>query len=283
VSLQLIADETDQRDRKRYLGNIAHRIAAIHPAEAAGVLEMIPEQDRSHIAMKVAITMAPADAREAKRIADRISNIEHRSYALGMMGNSINNTQPQLAIEWLAEAFELLEQRVDAGGNSGFAHVPLTTAVALLPTAQSVDPDRFSEYFWQAVSFRRDVAYGSTSMSLGRQGRNKHLRVADPVLGALASRYDRRVGERLIMPPDDESLEDGFGDAPDFLLGAIAIFDPERAVRAVDAMPDETNREQFQKHEAWQQVFRMLSLEPNQRWAWLIEHHYRMWQPGKVD
>jgi hypothetical protein len=244
---------------------------------------MIPEQSRSQSAMKVAITMASADSLEAKRIADSISTVEDRAYALGMMADGIHDAQPEFANKCLVEAFDLLEQHVNLGGQSRSLHVPLTTAVALLPAARRIDPDRFSEYFWQALSFRRDTAYGNTSMALGRNGHNNHLRVADPVLGALLSRYDSRAGKRLMMPPDDESLEDGYSDAPYFLLGAMVFVDPERAVRAADALPDETNVEQYHKHTAWHQVFSMLNLTPEQRWDWLIEHQYQVWQPGTVD
>lgn len=282
-SLELITAEQDQRARNRYLSNIAMRIAAIDPAESERVLLMLPMPSRIRPAARVAVAMASSDAERALKIADTISDRLQRAYVRGLMAGTFPDSRSAEAKRMLESAFELLDEHVRSGIRSSGNQSPIMIAVALLPTAKKVAPVRFAEYFWRALSYRQNVTHGNTSSLLGPYGHNDHLRTADAVLGAFLSRYNPHVGELLTMPASDETLEDGFAEAPYFLLGATAIFDPEAAVRAATALPDETNRQQHNKHAAWRQVLAMLRRSPAERWDWLMEHQYFLWQPGEVD
>jgi len=109
------------------------------------------------------------------------------------------------------------------------------------------------------------------------------MRLADPVLGAFLSRYDRRQARLLTLLPGDQTLDLGFRDASYFLLGALAILDPETAIRTAAKMPDSTHDQRESKRQAWDKVLHMFGKSTAERWDYLLDHQYYIWRPDKVD
>jgi hypothetical protein len=226
--------------------------------------------------------MAKVDLPRAERIARSAARDSRMSaFALGMIALAAENAPAEHRVKLLDEAYDILDGQV--GVSDTHVYTSMTVAVGLLPVVEQVAPDSLDEFFWRALSMRTDVTLGNESRALGRNGPGNAWRLADPVLGACLARYDRQTAQLLTLTPGDETLELGYFDAPFFLLGSLAILDPQTAVNTLARMPTGENRKQKAACEAWKQVVPMLVRSTTERWDWLMEHQYGIWRPDTVD
>jgi hypothetical protein len=155
--------------------------------------------------------------------------------------------------------------------------------VALLNVVERVAPEDLGERFRQVLAWRKNLTYGNESRALGRNGQGNRLRLSDPVLAAFVVRYNRSAARELLMPADDESLEIGGDETPQFFFGALACIDPAAALAAVPKLPETSNRERERKFKAWAEVTKALSLDADARWEWIQDRQYSLWIADRVD
>lgn len=273
------------KDDDRYRSNIAHQIADIDPELAEKLLNQVKHASkREQKTVRVCYRMSKVDPQRARRIADTIREIPSlRAFALGAIATGNPNSDIAACRKLLDEAFGILQTEVDHEGRGGSNFLPLVVAVGLLPMIEESSPDLLDDYFWRTLSLRTDHSIGNRIRTLGRHGPNDAMRMADPVLAACLFRYDASVAWQLTIMSGDETLNPGPRDAPHFLFGALAMLDPETAVRAAMKLPDTTDREVKAKYRAWDQVISMLDKSAHERWQYLMDRELDLWQPGKVD
>jgi hypothetical protein len=268
----------------RALGNIAHRVAATHPAECEKLLGRLgPLHDM--YAVRACYRMATVDPRRARKLADRIKDPIHRGHALGAIAHALAEHDLSGAKKMLRDAFTQLETAEVPSEPRPFT--ALKVAVALLPTVERIDVALLREYLSKTLSLRDSTTSNSVCRGpvceFGRTGPDKTLRLADPLLGATFARYDRDIAQRLTFAPGDETLDLSFDDAPYFLLGASLMLNPTATVAAVVRMPQESAYQQRVKLAAWQQILPLLDKGDNERWEWLMDEQFQVWRIDKFD
>ena len=167
AALNLCAELADIDEYNRHHGNIAHELAAIDPAAAERVLELmkpsrtlvIPAREEKSV--RVCYRMVRIDRARAERIADSIATLSIRAYAKGLMAKSLVESDAKAtgnAQRLIRDAFEVLEEasrREDRKPSVGFT--PSTIAAALLPVVEQIDPMYFDNYLWKTILFRRSI------------------------------------------------------------------------------------------------------------------------------
>ncbi len=273
-----------EKERSRFLGTIAQRIAGNQPEEAEKALnQVIADRERENLAVRVAYGMAATDPKRAERIVRRLGSNLRRAYGLGLLAQGATRANEAFRLALLEEAWQILQDEADAGRRGTPSYRPMTVAVGLLPAVEQISPDRLNEFFWRVLSLRSNWAVGKQSARLGSHGPHLAMRMADPVLGAALARYDSPTAKLLTMTPGDETLDLGFSDAPYFFFGALTMLDPETAVRAVASMSTENEQKREDKLNAWKQVLSLLNKSTQKRWEHIMDTQYHLWQPGKVD
>jgi hypothetical protein len=277
-----LAPIADEDARNRYLGNVAHALAATNPAAAEAILHKTTgRQERT---VRVCHAMAPVDLPRARRIAESIADPVERAYAIGLIAAGITETDRELAAELVAEAYELLAETVDADARaSNSIYGPVDAAAAMLPFVEAIDPTLVREYFWRTLSLRKDTTFGSTSMALGPYGDGNRMQLSDPVLAACLARYDVEVARRVLRPPGDESLDAGVTNYPYYYFFTSAILDPEGTLAFVASLPSDTHSQVIAQHQAWRELFASFAHRGLDRWDHLEDRQMRRWAPGKED
>lgn len=154
----------------------------------------------------------------------------------------------------------------------------LECAIGLLPAAEKIAPGRIDHYLWTALSLRGAEAWGA-----GRWQLLNSKRTADPVLGALVARYDREQARLLTLTPGNDSLSLAYSDSPYFLLGGLATFDPESAVRFTIDLPEDSASEVVVKARAWNEVLTTLGKSVKDGWEAILGEQYLPWLPDEDE
>lgn len=288
LKARLRRERSSEHDHDRCYGNIAHQIAAENPAEAERILGAVLSS-RVEYAVRVCSRMAAVDFDRARRIADGIRDPMARANALGVIADALTEKDKARAQALLRESFALLTAQADAGLPvvETWRRTPLRVAVGLLAAVERIDPALVREYLWHTLSLRGSMtlspAYGQHVPPLGKISPEAPLRLADPVLAILVARYDPSLARLLALAPGDGTLDGGFKEVPYYLLGAMAVIDPQAAIEATIAMPQQTDPEIDEKFQAWMQVSAMLPLSNEERWNLLLDETLRIWRPGKLD
>jgi beta-lactamase regulating signal transducer with metallopeptidase domain/protocatechuate 3,4-dioxygenase beta subunit len=281
-STALLEPIADEFERNRYLGNVAHALAATNPAAAEAILQRTP--GRQERIVRVCHAMAAVDLPRARRIAESIADPVERAYAIGLIAAGITEKDRDQAAELVAEAYGLLAETVEAGTRtSNSIYGPVDTAAAMLPFVEAIDPTLVREYFWRTLSLRKNATFGSTSMALGPYGDGDSMRLSDPVLAACLARYDLDVARRVLRPPGDESLDAGVTDYPYYYFFTSAILDPEGTLAFVASLPSDSRGQMIAQHQAWRELFASFAHRGLDRWDYLVDRQMHRWVPGKED
>lgn len=160
AALPLVTKLADDSNNRRYLGNIAHELAAIKPADAERVLNMIkrpadslihPEYDS--YAVRVCYRMATKDLARAMKIAESCSDRNQQAYAHGVIAHAIAADNREQATKLLRHAYDLLKVG-DRDPQTFDLLAAAQVAGCLLPTTEHVDPTLVQEMIWRTISLR---------------------------------------------------------------------------------------------------------------------------------
>ncbi|MHB1557921.1 MAG: carboxypeptidase regulatory-like domain-containing protein [Isosphaeraceae bacterium] len=283
--LEQDARKTQAGDRiwvygRQYL-EIAQRAADRSPAEAERIVEradVLPILDR--FVAPVCYKMARADVVRARRIAlGRISvdSTNLGPYALGLMARAVAPKDSAEANRLLDEAFDRLGRQ--AGSANDWLETSDTVAAALLPVVERVAPERLGEFLARTILFRSPR--GDQSGAETTQAGQRICRLA-----LLAARYDRDLAARILRPELDRigAGHETFGqDSVTFqILTALALVDPRRAVRLVEALPEdpEPGTDPYAlKSRTRRSVAKVLALHGDDRWRDLFLNQIGLWTP----
>jgi hypothetical protein len=200
AALKLCEGVTDQFERDRHPGNIAHEIAATDPARAEAILKSVSDRNQYRYIERVCYRMAPVDLERAQRIAESAARQygDQRPYAYGvtalaMAKSNSAKTEPAKAKELLARACELLQP--DFRGSDTRRQFDM--GLALVHLCEQVDPARTRECLWRVVSL-----CPNTSLRTSGGWELKSKLEADAKLAILLARYDVHpdVAAKLVEP-----------------------------------------------------------------------------------
>jgi beta-lactamase regulating signal transducer with metallopeptidase domain len=242
AALNLLEVTKEDRQHDSYLGRIAHELAAKNPGAAERVLMMIRDvwpNFRDEFAERVCYRMVAADPERAKALAAAMKKPRHRARALGAMASALTRTKGDRAsaIRLLDEAFAVLEQAVASGTDDwdglGMA---CTAGAGLLPIVEQVDARLIPEYLMRTLALRPPIP--------GPRGRDGIADIANSLLAALISRYDRAIARQILDGFADGAVRrrvglDDWGSMfhGDRTIEAMALVDPARAVAMLDSLP----------------------------------------------
>ncbi|MFO0898422.1 MAG: hypothetical protein U0836_13450 [Pirellulales bacterium] len=279
-----LLERVPENARDRALGNVAHQLGAVNPQESERLLDLLRGNNRDQVAQRVVYRMAPVDLPRARRIAASIADPPRRAHALGMLALGLAASQPATANSLLDEAYALIEG-MTSGGDSRSNSIcsPTAVAVSLIGVAETVAPDRLEEFLWRTLALRGQATLGTVWSLFGPYGPDNRLRLSDPVLAAFVARYDLEAARRILLPPDDQTLELGLAEAPHSFFRGLAAVDPTAALNAVSRLPSRTDDDRRRKLEAWRQVVDLLTRSGDERRTWLLERQFELWSPDKVD
>ena len=206
-ALPLVTELPDDSGKSRYLGNIAHELAAINPAGAERVLNMIerPAETRLAIAqrdsyaVRVCYRMATKDLPRAMKIAESCRDRNQQAHAYGVIAHAIATENREEATQLVRRAYDLL--KVGNRDPQTFAvHDAAQIAGCLLPTAEHVDPTLVQEMIWRTISLRTprittvpttDEQNSQLASWLSRHDRTIARAVLDHWHGGIASPYSQ--------------------------------------------------------------------------------------------
>lgn len=188
AALALVTEITDYGEKVRHLGNIAHELGGLNPAEAERVLGLIPKPpegsnviwSRDSDVVKVCYRMAPVDLARARKLADASVDPFHKAHAFGALAVAIARRDPAQAAALMRQAFDALDESARPGyempvsaGNAG------NVGGWLVWQAQQIDPELGAEMNWRLrkvlpeeinadaqKSWRDTEALGSAAMFL---------------------------------------------------------------------------------------------------------------------
>jgi protocatechuate 3,4-dioxygenase beta subunit len=150
-ALALCEGATDEYERDRHPGNIAHVLAARDPARAEAIVKSLTERNQYRYIAPVCYRMATVDLPRAKRIADEAlpAHEDPKPYAYAVMAQALADKDPATARELLRRSFESL-----ASDRSGRSDPRWTFGLAMAMThiSETVDPAATREYVWRSIA-----------------------------------------------------------------------------------------------------------------------------------
>ena len=271
AGIALIESTESDTNPDRHFGNIAHKLAAIHPSSAENWLERC-ESERGvfragHYISRVVYHMAPVDLQRAQRLARRYGDtaFAHGMIALALheSGRTIDKTRPILerAFDRLHDRGRLLQRIVPES--------PTEVAGALLPVAAVIDPDNFGTWLARALAIRLfPDNEESTSVEIGFRSQSS--------LALFVALYDTELARALVEPclalPGATRTDGPLSDSRS-AWSALAIIDPGEASRRAWAVGPGAMR----------YVAAMLCRDEEERLFYSLTEVVRLWAPGKED
>jgi len=219
-ALALVATMGDA-DRGRHLGNIAHELAALDPAEAERLLGQFPPRgdwESFQWAPRVCYRMARVDLARARGIAGRYVT---KGQCLGMMALSLAEMDPETARGLLHEAFQALGR-----SPARLYPRPAFVGASLLPLARRLAPHEYDAFVANALALREPRT------DLSRPGALARYLWEDAALAFAIGLEDRELGRTLLEPAVQYVLANGAnGRGSDWrgVYAALAELEPERA------------------------------------------------------
>ena len=143
----------EANDQERYYRDMAYRIAATDPEGAEKVLkEMTTRRYSDSAVVRVVHRMAKVDLARAIQLVETIDTNRRpveKPRALGVIAMAIKDNKPEKARELLRDAFEAIPKIDPSGGNRSRDY--FGASVTLLRYAETIDLERFTDYFWRTV------------------------------------------------------------------------------------------------------------------------------------
>jgi protocatechuate 3,4-dioxygenase beta subunit len=239
AAIALVTVITDYSEKVRHLGNIAHELGGLNPAEAERVLGLIKKPpagsnyiwSRDSDAVKVCYRMAPVDLPRANKLADASADPFHKAHARGAMAVAIAKSQPAEAAALMRQAFDALDESVRpgveipvSGGNAG------NVGGWLVWQAQQLDPELGAEMSWRL----RKVLPEDVSADPQQTWRDTEaLGSAAMFLSLIDEELARDFLLRMERSPNTAYSRS--------FLPAWGLVDPQQAIEKVMARKDQTN------------------------------------------
>ncbi len=230
AALPLVTDLSDHGERIRHLGNMAHELASVHPAEAERVLNMIERSDdsrqviheRDNYAIRVCYRMASKDLARAQKIAKSCDEKNLQALAHGLIAHAIAKDNPRQATQLLRQAYALLPNGIRDPHAVKIHSVQV--GGYLLPTAERIDPTLVQEMIWRTVSLRTPRDESPQYRAWSEQQTSQ--------LAAWLSRHDRPAA-RAVLDHWHSGEEMAYG--RDQYTVALTLVDPQRAVKFAES------------------------------------------------
>lgn len=218
-----------------YSADVARALAGRDPQLAETALKRLQYPNlRALYTQGVLQRMARADAARAAEIARSQPVANQQAYCLALVAGVLAARDGPQARQLFDDAFSRLERGPRESHGLGNYNAAVT-ALAMLPIAEHVAPDRVEEYFWRGLAFRPPLpADGQLSYS---------LKMDLAALAQFAARYDRAVARDLAEPllwqfrKGMAQLIHGNTGAQ-ALLATFASVDPQWALDVVQSLPD---------------------------------------------
>ncbi len=278
--------KSDTRDRgyvfDRFHGRIAYKLAAQSPEGAEHVLERIPVTlDRDRYVVAVCAKMAPKDLPRARRIAEAKVSPDapaYRPYALGVMAQALAGSDKPVAIGLVEDAYAGLEE-LARNGERRFHPDLVQVAAGLLPIVEEIEPNRLAEFLARTLALRPPRGDQTDLYEAGIAG-------TTAALAMMVARYDRALAASLLEPElrKTGTYQGLFGS--DYvtwrIMAAEALIDPRRAVRLVEALPDDPGAgtdSTTTKNQARIEIAKLLALHGADRWQYVYQNFLYLWTP----
>ena len=170
-ALKLCEGATDEFERDRHPGNIAHELAAIDPARAEAILKTLSQQGLYRYVPRVAYRMAAEDLPRAQRIAEMIPPTypDQRQHAQGLIALAIAGKDPGEARRLLDQIFAALD-----GDSSRYQSRSLiASTMALVHLSETIDPAATREYLWRTIALFPSAPESPDDWSRQQQRQNE--------------------------------------------------------------------------------------------------------------
>lgn len=160
AALDIISKIPEKHESGRHHSQLAMAIAVEKPAAAEKIALLLLERQRksepnSFRAERLIAVLgwhwAPTDLRHAQKLADQITNVNHRALAYGMMARRIAKTNPREAAKLLRQAYDLT---FDTRAKQRWDYMTLPLAGVMLGVAEEIDPALVPEFFWRTLAKR---------------------------------------------------------------------------------------------------------------------------------
>jgi len=227
AALALVKGLKDHREFCRHHGNIAHRIAALHPAAAVKVLDLIPPpkinefNQRDSYAIRVCYRMAIVDVPAAMQLAKTIGDVPSRAQAIGAIAQAASRKDRTAATDLLRRAYQLLEEDATRPDPPQLVSALTAGSVAavLVFNAAQIDPALVDECLWRAVALQRTPTEDPA--------KSWRYTTTNNALALTAACYDAKLAELLLPAPSAQQY------AREGSLAAFLVH-PQRSVAAAE-------------------------------------------------
>lgn len=229
-----VLDDVRRPQRDWFLADVSRSLAVVDPAEAERALgKMEMPNLRYHYGVGTVHRMAAVDAERAARIARSYPIHANRAYSLGLVAEAQASTDPELAGQFVEEAYALLEQSLTEG-TADQQYSTCGTAASLLVIVERVKPALLDHYLARALAMRPP-----------RPARGDPLAVYESEVAQMALAivpYDRQAARALLEPlaPRIRTLST-VGEqyaAPGQIWAAFALTDSAWARELVESLPN---------------------------------------------
>lgn len=243
AALAIVKEMKTDYEHDRHIGNIAHELANVRPADAERVLGLCRTGwDFDQYAVRVCYRMATVDLDRARKIAESIGSprgmnpndsrdAAPRPFAFAAMAHALAKSAPDRAKQLLRQAAESLPTYQHVGQIRQSHWMP-AFAQRVVHWSETIDPDSTPEYLWRAIhslDATEPIRYGS-----GNHERQRQQQRAGIWLGLLA-RYGQFPSEsrdwiKPLLPKADEFAKSHAHREVASLLAAWTLLAPEEAL-----------------------------------------------------
>ena len=278
-ALKLCEGATDEFERDRHPGNIAHELAAIDPAQAEAILKTISSQGLYRYAPRVAYRMATEDLPRARRIVDMIppDYPSQRQHALGLVALAIHRKDPDAAKNLLLQAFDELDGE-KAARHDRRSLIP--SSLALVHLSETIDPAATREYLWRTIALVPVAAESPDSWS------RQQLRQFEAKAAILLLRYGLHPELATELSQPLFALDDIKSHDPNHTAAfyAMAMADADRSAKWLEEYIARTKGDELKYiPQPWELMGEALAGDDKEFWDSLHEHVLHMWVVDKED
>ena len=279
-ALKLCEGATDEFERDRHPGNIAHELAAIDPPRAEAILKTISQQGLYRFAPRVAYRMATEDLPRARRIVDMIppDYPSQRQHALGLVALAICGKDPDAAKNLLKRAFDEIDNENAARRHDRRTLIP--SSMALVHLSETIDPAATREYLWRTIALVPVTADSPDSWS------RQQFRQFEAKAAILLMRYGLHpeLAAELCQPLF--ALEDIKSHDPNFTAAfyAMAMADADRSAKWLEDYIAKTKGDELKYiPQPWELMGEALGSDDKGFWDSLHERVLHLWMVDKED
>jgi protocatechuate 3,4-dioxygenase beta subunit len=278
-ALKLCDGATDEFERDRHPGNIAHELAAIDPARAETILKSISSQGLYRYAPRVAYRMAAEDLPRARRIVDLVpaDYPSQRQHALGLVALAIHGKDPDEARNLLKQAFDELDGDKSARQDR---RTLIPSSMALVHLSETIDPSATREYLWRTIALIPIAAESPDSWS------RQQARQQEAKLAILLMRYGLYPEAAAQLAGSQFTQEDIKSHDPNTTAAyyAMALADADRSTKWLEDYIKRTKGDELKYiPQPWELMGEALASDDKEFWDSLDERVLHLWVVDKED